>query len=138
MKAKINGFSIVVNNKQAAVDFFTKKVGFEIKTDYTSPEGYRYVTLGPEGQDLELGLWEAGTKDPTTDLSSNWKPGNNPTIQMWVDDCRKTFDELKSRGVQFKQEKPDEYFWGITATFSDPDGNLFSINQRANATSWNK
>ncbi len=137
MKARIDGFSIVVNNKQAAVDFFTKKVGFEIKTDYTSPDGYRYVTVGPEGQNLELGLWEAGTKDPTGS-SANLRPGNNPTIQMWVEDCRKTFDELRSRGVQFKQEKPDEYFWGITATFSDPDGNLFSINQRPNASSWNK
>jgi predicted enzyme related to lactoylglutathione lyase len=47
---------------------------------------------------------------------------------MRVDDCRKASAELKSRGVQFKQE-PQENPWSVSATFSDPDGNLFSINQ---------
>jgi uncharacterized glyoxalase superfamily protein PhnB len=55
---------------------------------------------------------------------------------MNVDDCRKAFEELKSRGVKFAQEKPAEYAWGIAATFTDPDGNLWSINQRPSATSW--
>jgi predicted enzyme related to lactoylglutathione lyase len=129
MKAKITQFTLVVNNKQAALDFYTNKVGFEKKTDVTGPNGYRYVTVGPQGQDLELPLWEAGTSDPTTGSPTKWRPGNNPPIFMIVDNCREVFDELKSRGVQFKQEKPDENPWTFTATFSDPDGNLFSINQ---------
>ncbi len=134
MKAKIATFTLVVKNKQAALDFYTKNVGFEIKTDYTGPNGYRCVTVAPEGQkELELSFWEAGTKDPSdaaaTAESTNWRPGNNPPIVMNVDDCRKAFDELKSQAVQFKQDKPEEYFWGSTATFTDPDGNLFQMNQ---------
>ena len=43
---------------------------------------------------------------------------------MNVDDCKKAFNELRSRGVEFKQAQPEEYAWGISATFSDPDGNL--------------
>jgi predicted enzyme related to lactoylglutathione lyase len=51
-----------------------------------------------------------------------------PPIVMFVDDVRRTSAELKARGVQFKQE-PQEYAWGVSATFTDPDGNRFSINQ---------
>ncbi len=137
MKTKITQFTLVVKNQQAALDFYTKKVGFEKKTDVTPPGSYRWVTVGPQGQDLELALFEAGTIDPNG-WSANWRPGNNPPIVMWVDDCRSTFDELKSRGVSFKQDKPDELAWGISATFSDPDGNLFSINQPPNASAWQK
>ncbi len=135
MNAKITQFTLIVKNQQAALDFYTNKVGFEKKTDFTPPGSYRWVTVSPRGQDLELALFEAGTNDPNG-WSTNWRPGNNPPIVMNVDDCPKAFDELKSRGVQFMQEKPVEYPWGTSATFSDLDGNLFSINQRPSAASW--
>jgi predicted enzyme related to lactoylglutathione lyase len=128
MNAKIMQFTLVVKNQEAALEFYTKKVGFEKKTDYTPPSSYRWVTVGPKGQDLELALFQAGTKDPKG-WSSNWKPGIGPPIVLRVDDCRKAFAELKSRGVEFKQAQPEEYPWGVSATFADPDGNLFSMNQ---------
>ena len=137
MKARIVQFTLVVNNQDAALDFYTRKVGFDKKTDVTPPGGYRWVTVGPKEQDLELALFQAGTKDPNG-WSSQWHPGNNPPIVVNVDDCRAAFAELKSRGVEFKQAQPDEYAWGISATFSDLDGNLFSINQRPTSPSWGK
>ncbi|MGI0078462.1 MAG: VOC family protein [Nitrososphaerales archaeon] len=137
MKARIAQLTLVVKDQEAALEFYTKKVGFEKKTDYTPSGSYRWVTVGPKDQDLELALFQAGTKDPNG-WSREWRPGGNPPIVVNVDDCRKAFAELKSRGVEFKQAQPDEYAWGISATFSDPDGNLFSINQRPSASSWEK
>ena len=115
MDARITNVTLVVKNQAEALEFYTKKVGFEKKTDVTSPEGYRWVTVGPKGQDIELTLQQGTT-------------GNNPGIVMRVDDCRKYSGELKSRGVQFKQE-PLEHPFGVTAIFTDPDGNLFQVNQ---------
>jgi predicted enzyme related to lactoylglutathione lyase len=126
MDAKIISIALVVKDKTQALEFYTEKVGFEKKTDYTNG-GYRYVTVGPKEQDLELALWQEGSPDPTGS-SSQSKSGAYPPIVMHVDDVRKTAAELKARGVQFKQE-PQEYTWGISATFTDPDGNRFSINQ---------
>lgn len=126
MSTRIQAISLVVKNKAGALEFYTERVGFEKKADVTN-HGYRYVTVGPKGQDLELALWEVGSPDPAG-WSQNWKPGSAPPVTLRVDDCRKTFEELKSKGVEFKQE-PQENPWGVTATFSDPDGNLFSINQ---------
>ena len=127
MNAKITHVSLIVKNKDEAVEFYTKKVGFEKKADFNPPAGDRWVTVGPKGQDLELTLWQVGSPDPNR-LSSNWRPGSSPPIVMSVDDCKKTFSELKSRGVQFKQELL-EHPYGVSATFVDPDGNLFQINQ---------
>ncbi len=126
MEAKIAAIPLVVKDKAKALDFYTNKVGFEKKTDYTQGS-YRYVTVGPKGQDIELALWQIGSPDPTGWVK-NVSPGG-PPIVMRVDDCRKTFAEMESRGVQFKQAQPEEYAWGVSATFSDPDGNLFSLNQ---------
>lgn len=137
MKAKIAQFTLIVSSQEKALEFYTNKVGFEKKTDYTPPQSYRWLTVGPEGQDLELALFQAGTNDPHG-WSKNWRPGNNPPIVLNVDDCEKAFLEMKARGVEFKQDQPDKYAWGISATFSDPDGNLFSINQRPDATAWQK
>ncbi|MDA4135399.1 MAG: VOC family protein [Thaumarchaeota archaeon] len=126
MDARINSIALVVKNKEEALEFYTEKVGFEKKTDYTNG-GYRYVTVGLKGQDLELVLWQEGTPDPGAS-SGQLKAGMSPPIVMFVDDVHKTAAELKARGVLFKAE-PQEYGWGVSATFADPDGNRFSINR---------
>lgn len=134
MDARVTQFTLVVKNQADALDFYTTKVGFEKKTDFTPPGGYRWVTVGPRGQDLELALFQAGTED-ANHWSSQWRPGINPPIVLRVEDCRKASAELKSRGVRFTQE-PKEYAWGVSATFADPDGNLFSINQLPQEGPW--
>ena len=128
MNARVTQFTIIVKDQAAALEFYTQKVGFEKKTDFTPPGGNRWVTVGPRGQDIELALFLAGTAD-ADGWSSQWQPGRNPPIILRVDDCRGAFAELRSKGVNFKQERPEEHAWGVSATFADPDGNLFSINQ---------
>jgi len=126
MDPRITTFGLVVKNQAEALEFYTNKVGFEKKTDYTAGN-YRYVTVGPKGQDIELALTEEGSPDPNG-WSKNWKPGISPPIVMRTADCRRLYLDMKANGVRFVQELK-EYPWGISATFSDPDGNLFSINQ---------
>jgi predicted enzyme related to lactoylglutathione lyase len=43
-----------------------------------------------------------------------------------TDDCRASYEELKSRGVEFLQE-PAEQPYGIDAGFRDPSGNHFRL-----------
>jgi uncharacterized glyoxalase superfamily protein PhnB len=46
-----------------------------------------------------------------------------------TDDCRRTYDTLKARGVEFLQE-PTDRFYGTEALFRDPFGNWFSLTER--------
>ncbi len=130
MDGKITQVTLVVSNQAKALEFYTRAVGFEKKTDITPPDGYRWVTVGPKGQELELALWEVGSAaDPAQkEWSRQWAPGKAPPIVVRVADCESAYRELSSRGVEFPQP-PKEYPWGTAATFKDPDGNLFSLSQ---------
>jgi predicted enzyme related to lactoylglutathione lyase len=46
-----------------------------------------------------------------------------------TDDCRATYEELRSRGVEFTQE-PVEQPYGIDAGFRDSSGNHMRMAQR--------
>jgi predicted enzyme related to lactoylglutathione lyase len=130
MDGKITQITLVVTNQARSLVFFTEKVGFDKKTDVTLPGGYRWVTVNPKGQDLEMALFEIGSPvDPSEkEWSKNWSPGRAPPIVLRVSDCRNTHKELSARGVEFIQA-PVDHPWGTAATFKDPDGNLFSITQ---------
>ncbi len=127
MDARVSQITLVVSNQQTALEFYTRKIGFEKKTDYTPSASHRWVTVGPLGQDIEIALIEQ---------SGNAQGANKLPIVLRVSDCRKAFTELKSRGVEFTQPQPEEVPWGIVATFSDPDGNMFSIYQAPPADKW--
>ena len=124
---RIESVSLIVKDKAQALEFYTEKVGFEKKIDATN-YGYRWVTVGPKEQDLQLELWQVGSPDPAG-RSKNWRPGNTPPMVLLVDDCYRMFAELKAKGVEFTREL-EEYPQGVSATFSDPDGNLFTIRGR--------
>ena len=50
------------------------------------------------------------------------------SITIETDDIRKTFEELKSRGVEFASDVL-EFPWGYVAQFEDPDGNRLQIRE---------
>jgi len=50
------------------------------------------------------------------------------SVTIETEDCRKTFEELKSRGVRFETDVL-EFPWGYVALFEDPDGNRLQIRE---------
>jgi predicted enzyme related to lactoylglutathione lyase len=132
MDGKITHVSIVVSNQKNALEFYTEKVGFVKKTDVTGPGGYRWVTVGPKDQDIELTLFEVGANvsPEQKEVAKGWAPAKSPPMNLRVADCRATHEALAARGVPFLQP-PTAHPWGVVATFTDPDGNLYAINQLA-------
>ena len=45
-----------------------------------------------------------------------------------VNDCRKTYEDLKAKGVEFLAP-PEEKFYGVEAMLKDDSGNWFSMTQ---------
>ena len=134
MISRLSHATLWVLDQDAALRFYTEKLGFEVRTDQTM-DGFRWLTVGPPGQpDLELILLEPGP--PMMDAASAEQikalvaKGNMGSGVFATDDCRATYEELKARGVEFIQE-PVERFYGIEATFRDDSGNWFSLTQRA-------
>ena len=121
---------IVVSDQDEALKFYTQKLGFEKRADYQQPGKPRWLTVAPKGQDLEFVLVEGKSR---VELGLGPEAGTGGYhIALTTADCRKDFEALKSRGVDFNvgsYTKPQKQAWGISAAFKDPDGNQFVLIQ---------
>src|SRR5712692_4852499 len=52
--------TIVVKDQKAALEFYTRTMGFEKRADYQNPGQPRWLTVAPKGQAIEMVLWQAG------------------------------------------------------------------------------
>jgi catechol 2,3-dioxygenase-like lactoylglutathione lyase family enzyme len=138
---KISTMQLWVHDQEEALAFWTDKVGLEVRSDVTVPElgDFRWLTVGPAGQpDIDIVLMaipgppvmDAETADQVRDLVAKGFAG---TVFLTTADCRSSYEELKSRGVEFSEE-PEERPYGIDTSFRDPSGNsvrLIELRQPA-------
>jgi len=119
MITKVTHISLLVRDQQEALTWYTEKLGFVKRADDPFPEGEgRWITIAPQGQNevqivLEPPEWGLG--DAETKLRM---VGKMPGWVLHTDDCRRDYEEFKSRGVNFTSP-PEELPWGISAVFED-------------------
>ena len=133
---KIANTQLWVRDQEEALEYYTQKVGMEVRADVTMPElgGFRWLTVGPAGQeDVSIVLMAIPGPpmfEPETieQIKATMAKGVAGTVFLTTDDCRRSYEELKSRGVEFV-ETPEERPYGIDAGFRDPSGNHLRITQ---------
>jgi uncharacterized glyoxalase superfamily protein PhnB len=129
-----------VHDQNVALEFYTKKLGMEVRLDVTMPEmgDFRWLTVGWPGQDdVALVLMaipgppmiDDATADQIRDLMGKGFAG---TVFLTTDDCRASYQQFVSRGVEFT-ETPEERPYGIDAGFRDPSGNSLRLTQVSEA-----
>jgi predicted enzyme related to lactoylglutathione lyase len=119
--------SVLVSDQDKALDFYTNVIGLEQRADNPTPDGPRFLTVGVRGDGFQLVLW------PGTPGQAEPVLGRIPaSVTIETEDCRKTFEELRTRGVQFETDVL-EYPWGYVALFEDPDGNRLQIREGRSA-----
>ena len=133
---RIANAQLWVLDQEEALAFWTEKVGFEVRADVTlaEMEGFRWLTVGPPGQeDVSVVLMaipgepmvDAVTQAQIRDLAAKGFAG---TVFLATDDCRADYERLVARGVEFS-EAPEERPYGIDAGFRDPSGNAIRLTQ---------
>jgi uncharacterized glyoxalase superfamily protein PhnB len=94
----------------------------------------RWLTVGTPGQDVEINLMVPGPPPHSEEVGEELKrllaQGAMNGFIFHADDCRKTYEELSARGVEFT-EPPEDRFYGVDAGFRDPFGNPFRLVQPA-------
>jgi catechol 2,3-dioxygenase-like lactoylglutathione lyase family enzyme len=132
---RIANAQLWVHDQDEALAFYTGKLGMEVRADVTLPElSFRWLTVGPAGQpDVAITLMAIPgppVMDPGTaeQVSSLMAKGFAGTVFLTTDDCRASYDELRSRGVEFT-EPPEERPYGIDSGFRDPSGNSFRLTE---------
>ncbi len=101
---KIATTQLWVHDQDEALDFWTNKVGLEVRTDVTVPEmgNFRWLTVGPAGQpDISIVLMaipgapmiDAGHQRP--DPRADGRRASPGPCSSSTDDCRASFAELR-------------------------------------------
>lgn len=113
--------SVPVRNQDAALDFYTNKLGFKVATDQPFSGSQRWIELSIPGSDVRLALF--------TPPGHENRIGGHQPMTFWCDDVVATAAQLKSKGVELPVE-PKKETWGTMAKFKDPDGNEFVFSSR--------
>jgi catechol 2,3-dioxygenase-like lactoylglutathione lyase family enzyme len=139
MLKQLTTVGVWVHDQDEALAFYTEKLGLELRDDVTVPEmgNFRWVTVGVAGQpDVSISLlavpgppvFDEETKAQIEALVAKGATGG---LFFSTDDVQGTFEELKSRDVEFLQE-PTEQAYGVDAGFRDPSGNQMRVAQLSN------
>jgi catechol 2,3-dioxygenase-like lactoylglutathione lyase family enzyme len=124
---------IYVLDQDKALEFYVGKLGLKVKEDQDL--GFmRWLTVcvpGDEAREILLErpgqpvMDEKGAAE-VRDLVTKGRAGGH--LFFITDDCRKTYAELKAKGVEFSDE-PTERPYGIDAGLRDPFGNHIRFSQ---------
>jgi glyoxylase I family protein len=126
MRIKLN--SVMVDDQQKALEFYTDVLGFVTKHDIPVGE-YRWITVvSPEGRDdLELALEPNANPAGRTFQEALFEQGI-PATAFESTDIEKDFQRLRAKGVVFTKE-PTNTGPVTIAIFADTCGNLIQLYQ---------
>jgi catechol 2,3-dioxygenase-like lactoylglutathione lyase family enzyme len=140
MISRMSHVTCFVLDQDRAKEFYTEKMGFEVRSDVTmggefegAGQGFRWLTVGPADQpgfEIILADCAMGHDERTAgQIRELVAKGALGAGVLETPDCRKTYEELSARGVVFVQE-PAERPYGIEAVLRDDSGNWFSLTER--------
>lgn len=118
---QIKFVSVPVRDQDRALAFYRDKLGFKVKTDQPFDDKQRWIELKIPGAETGVVLF--------TPVGQEDRIGSFFNGSLACDDIRKTYEELKARGVEFTGEPKSEH-WGTFAIFKDSEGNSFVLASR--------
>ncbi|HJV14491.1 MAG TPA: VOC family protein [Propionibacteriaceae bacterium] len=118
--------SVLVDDQEKALQFYTDVLGFVKKTDLPLGDARWLTVLSPENAEgPELAL-EPDSHPAARPFKEALMADGIPITSFAVDDVDAEFQRLTDLGVQFTQ-KPLEMGGVTTAVFDDTCGNLIQI-----------
>ena len=118
--------SVFVDDQAKALEFYTNKLGFIVKTDIPTGEHRWLTVVSPQFVDgVEL-LLEPADHPAVGPFRSALVADGIPYTSFGVDDASAEFDRLRALGVAFVQE-PTTMGPVTVAVFDDTCGNLIQI-----------
>jgi predicted enzyme related to lactoylglutathione lyase len=123
MQMKLELIPLAVADVDRAIAFYADKLGFTKDVDVQPGEGVRVVQLTPEGSGCSVGF---GTG---LDAYAG-EPGSVRGVHLVVEDIDQARAELVRRGVEVGEIH--DFGGGVRgASFADPDGNTFELQEMA-------
>src|ERR687895_609088 len=124
MRIKIT--SVLVDDQEKALKFYTDVLGFVKKTDVPVGEARWLTVVSPDEQNGTELLLEPDGHPAAKPFKQALVDDGIPYTSFAVDDVNAEYERLRASGVEFTQQ-PLEMQSVTTAVFDDPCGNLIQI-----------
>jgi catechol 2,3-dioxygenase-like lactoylglutathione lyase family enzyme len=123
---KIKIISLLVHDYDAAIEYYTQMLGFDLIEDKSFGDN-RWVTISlPQNEELTLALELATTADDKALVGK--QAGSHAFLALGTSDCMADYTRMKPMGVKFLSE-PQTGPWGTGVQFEDLYGNKLFISQ---------
>jgi catechol 2,3-dioxygenase-like lactoylglutathione lyase family enzyme len=123
---RINVASVLVDNQDKALRFYTEVLGFMKKTEIPLGEARWLTVVSPQEPDGTELLLEPDSHPAARPFKQALMSDGIPFTSFAVDDVNAEFERLRGLGVRFTQE-PVDLGPVTTAVLDDTCGNLIQI-----------
>ena len=127
---KIVVTSVLVDDQEKALRFYTEVLGFERKADIPMGEARWLTVVSPQDRDGTELMLEPDGHPAAGPFKAALVEDGIPYTSFGVEDVQAEFERLRGLGVRFTQE-PLAMGPVTTAVLDDTCGNLIQIAQRA-------
>lgn len=125
MKQRLFNISLLVNDYDEAISFYTNSLGFEVEEDTPLSDIKRWVRIKPFGSEgICLLLAKAANEEQKSRVGN--QTGGRVFLFLETDDIQRDYQLLKKNDVQIVRELSKEPY-GSVLFFSDLYGNLFDL-----------
>jgi catechol 2,3-dioxygenase-like lactoylglutathione lyase family enzyme len=128
---RIGLVTLVVDDYDEAISYFTQKLGFALVQDTPLDAGKRWVVVAPQGASGS-GLLLAKAADERQRQAVGSQTGGRVFLFLYTDDFRRDYAAFKERGVTFIDEPRLEPY-GTVAVFTDLYGNRWDLIEPASS-----
>ncbi len=130
MLTRIGTITVQVTDQNRALEFYTQKLGFELRVDNPMGPNQRWIEVAPPGAQTSIVLYKASPEMPgaASYEAAQASIGEPTGMVLETDDIVGTFATLKSNGVPILDE-PSQQPWGWWGAFADQDGNSYGVHQ---------
>lgn len=126
MKQQLAMVSLLVQDYDEAIDFYTRKLGFQLLEDSRISDSKRWVVIAPPGSSCSLLLAKAASAEQKKAIGQ--QTGGRVFLFLHTDDLERDHQRLLKEQVQVIRE-PAEEVYGKVLVFKDLYGNLWDLIQ---------
>ena len=125
MNQQIVQLTLVVNDYDEAIAFYTQKLGFELVEDTKLTESKRWVKVKPKGEgSCHLLLAKAANEAQQKTIGN--QTGGRVFLFLHTDDIKRDYTRLVANNIKIVREL-EEQPYGMVAVFEDLYGNLWDL-----------
>ena len=127
MRRRLPYVSLLIDDYDLAIDYFTRVLGFVVREDERLNEQKRWVVVAPSDEGGAFLLAKASTPEQRAMIGK--QGGGRVWLFLHTDDFDRDYAHFRTHGVRF-EEGPRTESYGKVAVFVDRWGNRWDLIER--------